>query len=310
MKNKKLFHLLGIKETDESSSDLADSERLRLETLRQETGESQQIIEPPPPLDEEILKALRANSSSKKQETKFHQTLVDCWKRILLDGLIKEERIELLNKYPRTGNCRLEAPVINEEINSIINEKTRKRDKYLAFDQNICGSSLSALGSAVTMVLNEEEEGIDKLKLLEVLNDAGWLLSELFHLLSLARRSFLFASMDKKMKSLLEKEKAEEWLFGAELSQKIKSARAAEKVGSTLKFQPVQKKFPSRPFSGNWKGPSAGRYQSQAGTSLRWNQRPSTRFRPQESRGPQSSSQNQFPIRSQNTQRTRNQNYR
>lgn len=211
-----------------------------------EAGVSQDVVAAPP-LDEEILKALKANVLSRKVEINFHHTLVECWRRILRDGLKKEEETELLEKYPRAGNCRVEAPVVNEEVESIFNEKMRKRDIFY-HKIKMSGSGLSAL--AITMILNEKD-GIDKLKLLELLNDADWLMSDLFHLLTIARRSFLFASIDRKMRSILEKDRADELLFGVEFSQRIKSAKAAEKVGSSLKFQLFERKFPARQIPGN-----------------------------------------------------------
>lgn len=259
------------------------------------TSKAEVLPEAAPSLDTEILKVLRADVPSQKAEVHFHPTLVDNWGRIIRDGLKKEDKSEMLTKYPRIGRCRLEAPAINTEVDSILSDKMKKRDRFFTHDQNVCGSSLSALGTAITMILTEDEE-VDKLQVLELLNDAGWLLSELFHLLSIARRSFLLSGIDKKMKSLLEKSKADDWLFGAELSQHINSARAAEKVGSTLKFQPVQRTVPVRFPSGNWRGLPARQFPQgrwPAGTSLKWAQRSPARYRTQELRGPRLSTQSQ-----------------
>lgn len=254
----------------------------------QEAGPSQvSSAKETPPLDEHILKALRAEVAPQKKEIDLHRALGENWDRILRNGLKKEDRTQLLEKYPRTGNCRMEAPALNEEVDSFISEKMRKRDRLFIIDQNVCGTGLSALGLAISMILDEQEEGIDKLKLLELLNDAGWLLSELFHLLTVARRSFMFSSMDAKMGAILEKAKADEWLFGTELSQKIKSARAAEKVGSTLRFQPLQRKDINLQSSGKWKSPVAKTgYQGrpQAGSAIKWSQRQPSGFRMQSAR--------------------------
>lgn len=173
----------------------------------------------------------------------------------------KKEKAELLEKYPRKGNCRVEAPMVNEEIEGIINEKMKRRDRYFVLDQNVCGSGLLALGTAISMILTEDEEGIEKFKLLKLLNDAGWLFSKLFHLLTLARESFLFASIDRKIKAILEKCKVDEWLFSAELAEKIRAVKAAKKVGSTLKCQPIQPRALVGRFQGNWKSPLARRSQ-------------------------------------------------
>lgn len=173
-----------IEESDGSEGEIRES------TSGQEPIITQERL-PALKLDEEILQLLRADIIPPKANFVFHQTLVDGWSKILQDGLKKDVMSELMNKYPRKGNCKIEAPTFNDEVDSMLTEKMKKRDGYFVLDQHLCGSSLVVLGTAISSIFNEEE-GIDKLTLLEQLNDAGWLLSELFHLLNVARRLFFF----------------------------------------------------------------------------------------------------------------------
>lgn len=189
----------------------------------QDAGASRETVVGPP-LADDILKVLRVNTAIPKEECHFHATLVDYWNRIIHEGLKKEERIELMEKYSRKGECHLEAPLLNEEVDSFINDKVRKRDGFFALDQNIAGTGLSALGTALSMIICDEDDGVDKLKLLELLNDVGWMIAELFHLLTIARRSYLSFNMDRKMKAILDRSAADRWLFGSELAQRIKAA--------------------------------------------------------------------------------------
>lgn len=219
-----------LTELDASVENLSDSEgsdeteKANLNSQPGHDAAGSQEAARAPPLNADILNVLRANTAIPKEDCKIHDTLVDCWNRILREDLRREERMEIMEKYFRKGNCHLEDPLLNEEVNSFIHEKIRKRDGFFVLDQNIAGTGLSALGTVLSMIFWDEDAGVDKLKLLELLNDAGWMIAELFHLLTIARRSYLSFAMDRKMKAILDKSKADEWLFDSELAQKIKAA--------------------------------------------------------------------------------------
>ena len=68
-------------------------------------------------MDEETLKVLGEDPASKvPKEVNFHTSLVSRWKEWLKSGISKEVRQDLLQKYPRQGNCGLEAPRLNPEV--------------------------------------------------------------------------------------------------------------------------------------------------------------------------------------------------
>lgn len=201
--------------------------------------------------------------SDTAEEFKFHPELVKQWKKVLTDGLSKEVKSEMLKQYPSKGNCPISTPKLNPEIEAIVNESIKKRDKYLAADQDFCGASLLSLGEAINMILNSDE-GITKSELLKLLLDSGKLMCELFAQLSKARKAFIYPGLDRKAKALLGNATTGEFLFGPELSRRIKTASAAEKLGLTLKSKPPAKKIPFRTNTLNWRRPSA-KPQSQTG---------------------------------------------
>nr|XP_046491856.1 uncharacterized protein LOC124223672 [Neodiprion pinetum] len=157
-------------------------------------------------LDEETLKLLGDNASSAAaNEVQFHPELASRWKNWIRGGISKENKKELLDKHTRTGNCPLEAQRLNPEVSASLNETSKRRDKHFADSQNTIGSALSAIGTAATLILNEKEnEGLDRMQILELLLDAGKLLSEGHHQEAVARRAYILPFLEKKAKAVLE----------------------------------------------------------------------------------------------------------
>ena len=230
-----------------------------------ESAQTDEFVE----LDEQTLEILDDDAlSNKEKKFVFHPKLAAAWERVLNESLKKDKNAELFDKYPRQGNCSISAPKLNSEIEASINEASKKRDKFFVADLKVCGASLSALGSGITMIFNSSVEEIDTKELLATLADAGKLMCDLHHQLIKARKAFLYPNLDKKAKTVLESSQTGEFLFGPELSHRIKSAKAIEKLSLTLKPQAPEKRPVFRASSNlNWRGPAAGgRAHSQAGS--------------------------------------------
>lgn len=211
-------------------------------------------------IDEEALAILGKDPSLETpREVMLHPDLASRWKAFIVSGVDKETRGELLKNYPRGGNCPLEPPILNPEFISSLNETAVKRDKHFTDSQCLIGSAMSALGSAITLLLDERKEGVDRNELLKFMCDAGKLLADLHHKESTARKAYILPGLDKKAKTLLGKTQTDRYLFGEDLSEKLKSAKAMEKAGLDLKLQPAISTQPKIPFkksnSVNWKSP-------------------------------------------------------
>ena len=63
-------------------------------------------------------------------------------------------------------------------------------------------------------------------------------MTEVHHQATKPREGFIHPSLDKNAKIILEKAKADDYLFGANLSNKLKTVKSIEKVGLTLKSPP------------------------------------------------------------------------
>ncbi|XP_039307632.1 uncharacterized protein LOC120358225 [Solenopsis invicta] len=181
---------------------------------------------------EEILKLLQDNPKiSKAVEPKLHKDISDRLEGWITDGLPKEDQEKLIKKYSRPDF--LEAPKLNPEVEPAMQEAAIKRDKHFLENQNNIGSAIASVGSALSLILSADEEGLDELLIIERLSDTIRFLADLFNKQTVCRRAFILPGLKHKLKAALEKTKAEEFLFGKELSEKIKQVGVMEKMADT-----------------------------------------------------------------------------
>lgn len=86
-----------------------------------------------------------------------------------------------------------------------------------------------ALDAAITTLLINSDEGIDRLQLLENLCDAGKLLAASHYKESIARRAFISPGINKPLRTALDETKPDKFLYGSELQAKIKETNLLEK---------------------------------------------------------------------------------
>lgn len=79
-------------------------------------------------------------------------------------GFLEKNKKEIVEFYKRKGDFYSEAPKLNLEIVPLLSEIAKKRDEHFAEIQNCVGTALSALGAAVSLLLDQPEEGIDEEK--------------------------------------------------------------------------------------------------------------------------------------------------
>lgn len=140
-----------------------------------------------------------------------------------------------------------------------MNEAGLRRDNLFIKEQMLAGTALAALGSAIDMILREDESAIDRLTFLENLIDAGICLTQVHHQISSARKAFIAPVLTKSTKELLSKTKPGVHLFGEKLGEILNSAKTMERIGKDIKQQypstSAKKVFPRTDRSLNWKGP-------------------------------------------------------
>lgn len=213
--------------------------------------------------------------------TKIHETIHKQWTLWITKGLTEETRKDLLKKYFREGPFRTEAPKINMEIVSHLTEIAKKRDQHFADTQNCVGTGLISLGAAISMLMENPEEGVDHMQLMKYLWDTGKIMTDIFHQHSTARKSFITPNLDKDIKSTLEATVSDEWLYGIKLNEQVMDAKNIRKASASLKApeRPPAKKPYQQPHQVNWKGPPArprqvGYYPRKQFTNVRYKPKP------------------------------------
>ena len=196
-------------------------------------------------------------AANKPKELRLHSSLSARWKNYLSSDLKVEELDALLLKYPRSGVCNLEAPNLNAEIQAGLIESAVKRDKFFMTSQNVLGSALSALGEVITEMLNDPVERKEKIERIGKLGDIGKLLAHQHHAESVTRKAFISPGLSKEMRIVLEGANSDAFLFGNNLSEKIKEAKQIQQTSRELKNMPPQKKTLLKTSNSlNYKGPA------------------------------------------------------
>ncbi|XP_044581354.1 uncharacterized protein LOC123262926 [Cotesia glomerata] len=108
-------------------------------------------------------------------------------------------------------------------------------------------------------MFSDDEEPLEKDDILELLCDSSNIMCELMFQLEKARKTHVYQYVESKRKTVLEESVTDEFLFGKDLSKRIKDSSTVEKAGLTLKSQPEQKTFVSRKRFLNWKSPATSR---------------------------------------------------
>ncbi|KAL4705687.1 hypothetical protein ACJJTC_018760 [Scirpophaga incertulas] len=186
------------------------------------------------------------------------------WGKILIDGLDRSHKKEPLSTILIPENFQLlKAPLLNQEISSVMTESTRNRDKRLERAQNNLGVGIAGLTALISNLM--EAKHIDNLDLIKKLSEVGQLLLDLHYENTVNRRMLITPTLDKKFLSMTQDVKRDSYLFGENLGDKIKASKAAEKSGLQIRnnrnIGPQASGSKKYVPQGNWRGPP--RQQSQ-----------------------------------------------
>ncbi|XP_063979898.1 uncharacterized protein LOC135163921 [Diachasmimorpha longicaudata] len=201
---------------------------------------------------------IRGEDPSKPKEVPitFNAAIKVRMEKWLQEGLQEDVKKSILEKYPKKGELRLETPKINVEIRAALSEIAKKRDVHFVNSQNSAGSALSALGAAMSMVVDNPEDGIDQELLVSYLWDASKLMCDVFHQFSVARRSFITPLLNKSVKPTVEATKPDEWLYGEKFAEQIKEAKTVENACANIKA-PEKPSITANKGQGNVRHPPA-----------------------------------------------------
>ncbi|KAJ8954121.1 hypothetical protein NQ314_007150, partial [Rhamnusium bicolor] len=190
------------------------------------------------PLDEETLKILGYDKlASKKVGEQIHQNVAEIWNNILQSGLPLEIRSELINKYPPFANCILmEAPKLNVEVKRSVSEATIARDSRVANVQSRICAGMSALGGVLELLLLGDLSPETSRQLIERTSDATRIFADVHFDQSQARRGLLKGALNKRLAETLSEISGDGWLFGSNLPERIKAAKALDRTSEELRM--------------------------------------------------------------------------
>ncbi|CAD6241384.1 GSCOCG00002711001-RA-CDS, partial [Cotesia congregata] len=127
--------------------------------------------------DADGLRIFGEDPAQKEPELILHSSVAIRWKKYLSEGLKKEVKDSLMEKYPRKGKLSFEPPILNDKVAVNLKESALKRDKYFGATQKLAGSALAALAPAIESLAPLRDA--ESMKRLEQIWDAAKLLIEI-----------------------------------------------------------------------------------------------------------------------------------
>jgi hypothetical protein len=165
----------------------------------------------------------------------FHEEIVNRWGKILKEGLDKDKRKNILEKYPTGKNLQLaKAPKLNDEILSSLPDQAVKQDNFLCQVQNHISAILTAMGSPINQIITQVPPPENDNTILKNLIDAGRLLTDLHYSMSKHRKYLIGPLLNSNLKKVVEESPITDNLFGDNLYDRIKSDQAIKKAGVEL----------------------------------------------------------------------------
>ncbi|XP_063635082.1 uncharacterized protein LOC134805796 [Cydia splendana] len=218
--------------------------------------------ESPTALDSSVLEILGEDPSESIQYgSEIRKELANRLEHIATTGLSKEVRKELLEAYLIPANCtKIGAPLMNAEIKAAVTDVITKRDKGIEMRQKQLACAISGLAGVINTELESSEKNNERLK---QLMDIGRILCDVQHSESVTRRNFAIYSIKKDLKDHITNTKIDKYLFGEELAETLKTAKAVSKSGTELKVKSqVRSVKPFTPTSNlNWRARAPARRQ-------------------------------------------------
>lgn len=183
-------------------------------------------------------------TSSKKEGTPINEVLIPRWSSYLRKGLDKETKDALANQCFVAPNCPgLVAPKLNPEVESALRDNEQKRDGFLSQLQNRLGVSMSVIAIAMDPLLKGEQPVREVM--MTLLANAAKILAGVHHSLSAHRQHVLGPVLNQNIKKVALAAGVDDYLFGADLGDRVKAAQTMEKAAVQVAKKPAATPGPS-----------------------------------------------------------------
>ncbi|XP_048482055.1 uncharacterized protein LOC125489646 [Plutella xylostella] len=212
-----------------------DDESSVSEEIINEPRSSTEVIGDEPSLNPDILEMLGDDPLVERTFGEdLHKDIANRWQHILLNGLHKETKSDLLKTYLPAQNCpNMQAPKLNLEVKAALNEIDNKKDMYSQGKQRHLSSCLAAVGKALNIALAHTDPVIREI--IKPLSDAGRMICDFHYRESQSRRYSIINTLNKQTRDTVKNTKIDEYLFGSELADHLKSSKAISRSGYELK---------------------------------------------------------------------------
>ncbi|XP_045773393.1 uncharacterized protein LOC123879142 isoform X1 [Maniola jurtina] len=222
-------------------------------TVLQDSGADSAVPGPEgstdPELDGSILSLLGdAPENNSELGLPIHKDIATRWQEILQKGLKEDIKKDLIKLYPIPNNLEiLIPPILNPEVKAALTEPLVKRDFAIFHRQKQTGIALSALGRSVDSIVNDPDKSLQNIEiksaLLRPISDACRILCDLYQLETKRRRTHIINSINNKMKDIVMDTVPGKYLFGDNISEKLKTAQGINRSGQILKVIPNKTPF-------------------------------------------------------------------
>ncbi|OXU18522.1 hypothetical protein TSAR_012598 [Trichomalopsis sarcophagae] len=192
--------------------------------------------EPMPHGEQQVMDILGIdNKNDNDKIVTIDSSLVKIWHKLVNQGLNKEAKEELKKKYIRLPE--FEPKKLNPEIAALLSARHMKKDSYMLELQKIAGSSMMAMGTILTLLINDED--CDKLQIVSLLNDIAKMVIQMHHDISVSRRSNIFIpNLAPQVAEIIKKAEIDDTLFGNNLVERIKESKALTKLSEDFQQKP------------------------------------------------------------------------
>ncbi|XP_022821717.1 uncharacterized protein LOC111353097 isoform X1 [Spodoptera litura] len=185
-------------------------------------------------IDTDIISAMGAVEEGPVSGPSAHNEIVQRWTPILSKGLKKEDKAMLLKEYAPFHNIpAMVPPKLNPELSAAVSEPVKKRDMIIEYRQKNVAAALAAVGCGLeSFMFYNKVEGIKRF------NDAAKILCDLLHSETQSRRALIANVINKELKESLQGS-PDAFLFGEDLTERIKVAKAVQRSAQDLGTTPA-----------------------------------------------------------------------
>ncbi|XP_051156341.1 uncharacterized protein LOC127278590 [Leptopilina boulardi] len=251
-------------DSSSSSSSASDTEEMThssgqtVETNNEQDKDKTTTTEENPNI---LIDLLGSNPDNlNKQIDPLHEEICLRWDVYLKQGLNKEQKEELMKKYPIFENCKLMTPPkLNAEIQQCMDNKATRHDQFLEKLQLQTAHALSATGVELNRVLKSEDQEKSK-ETCSTLADIGQLLCNIHHAITTSRKYQILPYLNYNSRKLIENSSRDEFLLGSKFAEDVKATEAVQKVAKDLKII-SKKNFTNKPSTSNQQ-PQSSEYNS------------------------------------------------